>query len=76
MVGDVRRRQEAGELAADLDPAYVLLTLFAATLSPTVLPQVVRRVTGLPADSPEFLETYAVQLGKIMSRLAATQPGN
>jgi hypothetical protein len=74
MVDDARRRQEAGELAADLDPAYVLLILFAATLAPTVLPQVVRRVTGLPADSPEFLGTYAEQLGKIMSRLAAAEP--
>lgn len=69
MVQDARRRQEAGEFAADLDPAYVLLMLFAATLAPTVLPQVVRRVTGLPADSPEFLDTYAEQLSKIMSRL-------
>jgi AcrR family transcriptional regulator len=75
MVDDARRRQDAGELAADLDPAYVLLILFAATLAPTVLPQVVRRVTGLRADSPEFLETYAEQLGKIMSRLAAAEPG-
>jgi len=30
----------------------------------------VRRVTGLAADSPEFLDTYAEQLSKIMSRLA------
>jgi len=37
MVEDARRRQEAGEFAADLDPAYVLLMLFAATLAPTVL---------------------------------------
>jgi TetR/AcrR family transcriptional regulator len=74
MVDDVRRRQAAGELAADLDPAYVLLLFFGATLVPTVLPQVVRRVTGLPADSPEFLEAYAEQLGKIMSMLAAREP--
>lgn len=75
MVEDARRRQEAGEFAADLDPAYVLLMLFAATLAPTVLPQVVRRVTGLAADSPEFLDTYAEQLSKIMSRLGSVAPG-
>lgn len=74
MVDDVRRRQEAGELAASLDPPYVLLMLFAATLAPTVLPQVVRRVTGLPADSQEFLDTYADQLGKIMAHLAGPTP--
>ncbi|MFF4880194.1 hypothetical protein [Micromonospora sp. NPDC000668] len=74
MVDDVRRRQEAGELAAGLDPAYVLLMLFAATLAPTVLPKVVRRVTRLPADSQEFLDTYADQLGKIMAHLAGPTP--
>ncbi|WP_212843188.1 TetR/AcrR family transcriptional regulator [Catellatospora sp. IY07-71] len=74
MVDDVRRRQQAGELAGDLDPAYVLLTFFAATLAPTVLPQIVRRVTGLAADSPEFLETYAEQLNRIVARLAVPGP--
>jgi TetR/AcrR family transcriptional regulator len=70
MVGDIRRRQQAGELSADLDPAYVLVLLFGATLAPTVVPQVVRRMTGLPADSAEFLETYADQLRRVMARLA------
>lgn len=70
MVEDVRRRQQAGEIADDLDPAYVLLTLFGATLAPMVVPQVVRRVTGLEAESPEFLDTYADQLRKIMARLS------
>jgi len=70
MVGDVRRRQRAGEIAADLDPAYVLLVLFSATMAPTLLPQIVRRLTGLGADSPEFLDAYADQLRKIVGRLA------
>ncbi|MFC4110593.1 TetR/AcrR family transcriptional regulator [Micromonospora zhanjiangensis] len=70
MVNDARRRQRAGELAADLDPAYVLLALFMAASAPTMLPQVVRRLTGLPADSAEFLKTYREQLGRIVDRLA------
>jgi TetR/AcrR family transcriptional regulator len=70
MVDDVRRRQQAGELAEDLDPAYVGVILFAATLAPSVLPQIVRRMTGLPADSPEFLEKYADQLRTVMARLS------
>lgn len=70
MVDDMRRRQRAGELSADLDPPYVLLMLFAATLAPIVLPQIVRRTTALPADSPEFLEAYAEQLRRVIARLA------
>lgn len=34
MVDDIRRRQEAGEFAADLDPAYVLLVFFTAGMAP------------------------------------------
>jgi AcrR family transcriptional regulator len=71
MVEDLRRRQQAGELAAELDPAYLQLILFAATLAPTVLPQVVQRMTGLSADSPEFLEIYADQLGRVIARLGS-----
>ena len=48
MVADVRRRQERGEIAADLDPTAVLLTLFSAALAPTVLPHVVERVPAGP----------------------------
>lgn len=70
MVDDLRRRQEQGELAAGLDPAYVLFVLFSAALAPSVIPQVARRLTGLPADSAEFQERYARQLGEILNRLA------
>ncbi len=70
MVADLRRRQRAGELAVDLDPAYVLLMLFAAALAPTVIPQIARRFTGLAADSPEFQAAYAEQLRRVMERLA------
>jgi hypothetical protein len=70
MVEELRRRQRAGELAVDLDPAYVLLMLFAAALAPTVIPQIARRFTGLAADSPEFQTAYAEQLRRIVERLA------
>jgi TetR/AcrR family transcriptional regulator len=69
MVDDIRRRQEAGELAADLDPAYVLLVFFVAGMAPTILPQVVRRMTGLAADSDEFLDTFQDQLRRILEHL-------
>jgi AcrR family transcriptional regulator len=69
MVADVQRRQERGEIAADLDPTAVLLTLFSAALAPTLLPHVVERVTGKAADSPEFLDDYAARLAQIVQRL-------
>ena len=70
MVEDVRRRQRAGEIADELDPAYVLLVLFAAALAPTVIPQIARRITGLAADSPQFQTAYAKQLRRVVERLA------
>ena len=70
MVEDMRRRQRAGELADDLDPAYVLLMLFAAAFAPTVIPQIARRLTGLPVDSASFQEAYAEQLRRVVERLA------
>jgi TetR/AcrR family transcriptional regulator len=70
MVDDIARRRQAGELAADLDPAYTLLTLFMAAMAPTLLPQVVRRITGRAGDSPEFLAAYREQLGRMIDHLA------
>jgi hypothetical protein len=70
IVEDLSRRQLNGELAEDLDPAYVLLALFAAAFAPTAIPQIVRRITGRPADSPEFLSAYAEQLRRIVAHLA------
>jgi hypothetical protein len=66
----LRRRQRDGQLAAELDPPYVLLMLFAAAFAPTVLPQIVRRMTGLAGDSPEFQEAYREQLRRVIARLA------
>lgn len=71
MVDDLRRRQAAGELAADLDPAYVLLALFGAALAPTVLADLAADLTGVPADSPEFLDRYRDQLRRLVAGLAA-----
>jgi len=70
MVEELLRRQRAGELADDLDPAYVVLMLFAAALAPTVIPQIAGRLTGLSADSPKFQEAYAEQLRRVVERLA------
>jgi TetR/AcrR family transcriptional regulator len=70
MVDNLRRRQEAGEIAADLDPGYLMLLLFGAVLAPTVVPQVARQFTGQDPDSPEFLQAYAAQLKRVIAALA------
>lgn len=70
MVDDLRRRQAAGEIAPDLDPAYLQLLLFGAALAPTLLASFAEDFTGLPADSPEFLAGYRDQLKRVLAHLA------
>lgn len=67
---DLRRRQQAGELAADLDPACVLLAFVAAAGAPVFLPQMVRGITDVDPDSPEFLAHYAEQISRMISHFA------
>lgn len=69
----LRRLQEAGELAPDLDPACVMLALFAAASVGAVLPQVVRNITGLDPASEEFVTHYAEQLARLVRHLAANR---
>ena len=70
MVDDLRRRQAAGEIAPDLDPAYLQLALFGAALAPTLLAHFAEDFTGLAADSPEFRAGYREQLKRIVTHLA------
>jgi AcrR family transcriptional regulator len=69
-LAEMTRRQEAGEIAADLDPAMVQLALMGATLAPVALPQVLRRLTGLEPDDPDFVERYAEFIRQLAARLA------
>ena len=69
MVDDVRQRQRHGELDPELDPATVLVVLFAAALAPVALPHLVRGVSGQTPDSPEFLQRYTASLRLIVERL-------
>ncbi len=71
LVADLERRRQAGEIPADLDPATLLLALFAAALAPTVLPRVARQATGLEPDAPEFVERYSRDLARLVGRLLA-----
>lgn len=71
-VADFRRRQAEGEIAADLDPAYVLLAFMGAVVAPATMPLRVAALCGLPSDSDEFRVTYAEQLRRIAAHLAET----
>lgn len=69
---DLRRRQDAGELPDDLDPAFLLLALFSAASAPVTLPGVAKAICGEDPDSPEFIRRYAEQLGKLVRHLSST----
>jgi AcrR family transcriptional regulator len=69
-VADLERRQRDGELADDIDPGCFLLAFMAAASAPAALPHLTRSITGLEPDSPEFLERYAEQLGRMVRHLA------
>ncbi|OLT29579.1 translation initiation factor IF-2 [Actinomadura sp. CNU-125] len=68
-LSDMDRRKAAGEIAADLDPGYVMLALQAMVSLPVTRPTLVRRVLGVDPESPEFRERYADQLARIVRRL-------
>jgi AcrR family transcriptional regulator len=67
----VARRQAAGEVAENLDPAAVLLAGMGMIAAPVVMPQVVRELFGADPFSEEFLTRYGEQLRRIVARLAA-----
>jgi TetR/AcrR family transcriptional regulator len=69
-IEDLRRRQAAGELGEDLDPAFVLLVLQAAVVARVIFPNDVKRYLGLDPASPEYLEHADEQLRRIVRRLA------
>jgi TetR/AcrR family transcriptional regulator len=70
-VEDLRRRQAAGELDAELDPALLLLALQGAASAAIVYPGDVRALTGLEPDSPEFGERYGELLRRVVELLSA-----
>ena len=72
-VDDLRRRQEAGELPADLDPACVMLALFAAASATVALPRVAKAIWGDEAESDEFTRHYADQLARLVRHLGDGQ---
>ncbi len=75
-VADLRRRQEAGELPGDLDPACLLLALFAAASATVTLPRIVRTLCGEDAESDDFTRYYADQLARLVRHLRVRPTGD
>ena len=67
-VQDLRERQAAGELPADLEPAQLLLALFAAACAPVMLPQIAHRL-GLDPAAGGFSESYPALVARIVQLL-------
>ena len=68
---DLRRRQAAGEVTGELDPAFVLLLLQAAAAAGIVFPGDVRRLTGEDPASASFAAWHADQLRGLVRLLGA-----
>jgi AcrR family transcriptional regulator len=66
----LRRRQAAGEIGDDLDPAFVLLFLQAMVVSRVVYPGEAKRLTGLDPSSEEFHGRLREQIARMVERLA------
>ncbi|WP_345637932.1 hypothetical protein [Rugosimonospora acidiphila] len=63
------KRQEAGELPADLDPACLVVMLMAMTMAPTTLPHIIEGTCGVDPRSPEFLDRFAGQVAVLARHL-------
>jgi TetR/AcrR family transcriptional regulator len=72
----VGRRQAAGEVAADLDPAAVLLAGMGMVAAPIAMPQIARELFGVDPSSAEFRERYAEQLRRITAYLSGDPRGH
>ncbi|QSB14746.1 hypothetical protein JQS43_25405 [Natronosporangium hydrolyticum] len=68
-MADIRRRQDAGEIASDLDPALFLLAIMVAIMgaiaAPITLPQVARRM-GIDPSAPKFEARYAEEVKRLI----------
>ncbi len=74
-VQDVEAAQARGFLDARLPPRMILLAMMSLVLMPFVLPQMVRLVTGLKPDSPEFRSFHADMLRAFALRFGPRDPG-
>jgi MFS family permease len=75
-VEEIRHRQAAGLLPADLDPGHLRLLGFALINYPRMLPQITRMTTGMTPDDPGFVahwEALLRDVGNWIEAAAAQQ---
>ncbi|MFI1916304.1 TetR/AcrR family transcriptional regulator [Nocardia sp. NPDC020380] len=68
-LANLRRAQERGEIAPELDPAFVRMAVMSMVLAPLMLPEAALRATGMEPGSVEFEEYYRTQLRTLIRRL-------
>jgi AcrR family transcriptional regulator len=68
-VDDIRAQQAAGRVPAELDPGCLTVALMAAAMASTSLPHVVAAVCQVDPRSPEFVQHYADQVGRLAALL-------
>ncbi|WP_225724894.1 MULTISPECIES: TetR/AcrR family transcriptional regulator [unclassified Nocardia] len=69
-LANLRRAKERGEIAAELDPAFIRIVLTAIVMAPAVLPGTILGMTGIRPGTPEFEDYYRTQLRGLMRRIA------
>ena len=75
-VQEVRDRQAAGLLPADLDPGALRLLGFALVSYPRMLPQITRMTTGMTPENPDFVARWEALLREVGGWIeAAARPG-
>ncbi|MEV4113229.1 TetR family transcriptional regulator [Nonomuraea sp. NPDC049695] len=62
----MRRRQEAGEVAGRVDPAFALLVAYSVVFAPITMPQFVRDIFGDDPLSPEIRRRLHGELVKLL----------
>ncbi|WP_062983217.1 TetR/AcrR family transcriptional regulator [Nocardia anaemiae] len=70
-LANLSRAKERGEIAAELDPAFVRTALMAIVMAPAVFPHAAVGPTGLKPGSKEFEDYYRGQLRALLRRLGA-----
>ncbi|MGW4639978.1 TetR family transcriptional regulator [Sphaerisporangium sp. NPDC004334] len=68
-LADMRRRQADGEFPADIDPACLMLALFALSSAGVAFPHLVRVLCEADPASPEFTDHYADQVRRLVAHL-------
>jgi TetR/AcrR family transcriptional regulator len=69
-IATLHRRQEAGEIDPDLDPAALMLIIMSAANALTVYPHIARGVfRTTDAHDPDVIRHYADQLALVLTKL-------